>query len=401
MIKSIVLKPGREKSLLRKHPWLFSGAVANVEGHPTEGETVKILSATGGFSAWGAYSPNSQIRARVWSWNEEEKIDDDFFFRRLKNAIAKRNELFNRDNTNAFRLLHAESDGIPGLIVDRYAEVIVMQCLSCGVEKWRDVFADQIMELTGASLLYERSDVKVRELEGLKLRKGVLRQKNKSSTDPISSYVNIIENGLKYRVDVQDGQKTGFYLDQRENRTIVRELAREKHVLDCFAYSGGFTINALRGGAIHATAVDVSSNALELIEKNLSCNNLSFDRVSLLEGDVFQILRKFRDQRRKFDLIILDPPKFAPTAAQKEQAARGYKDINLLSLKLINRGGYLVTFSCSGGISAEFFQKIIAGAAIDAGVSGTIMKRLFQGTDHPMTLSFPEGAYLKGFVIRV
>jgi 23S rRNA (cytosine1962-C5)-methyltransferase len=296
---------------------------------------------------------------------------------------------------SAIRLIHAESDGLPGLIVDRYEDVLVMQVLSAGVEYWRETIADLLIALTRTQYLYERSDVDVREIEGLPNRTGKMR-----GGEPPEK-IQIEENGLMFWVDVRKGHKTGFYLDQRENRKKVRNLAAGKDILDCFAYTGGFTINALFGGASSVTAIDSSADALDIARENVALNGFAEDKVEFLVADVFYQLRKFRDQNKKFDMIILDPPKFAPTAAQAQKAARGYKDINLLAFKLLRPGGILVTFSCSGGVGADFFQKIIAGAALDAGVSCQIIDHLKQSPDHPVALNFPEGAYLKGFIIRI
>jgi 23S rRNA (cytosine1962-C5)-methyltransferase len=289
-------------------------------------------------------------------------------------------------------LIYAESDGIPGLIVDRYGDVLVLQSLTAGSEYWKETFADLLIEETGLSTIYERSDADVRELEGLPSKVGLLRGNLSSFVFPIT------ENNLQFKVNLAEGHKTGFYLDQRQNRQRVRELAKDKDVLDCFSYTGGFTVNALAGGAKSVLSVDSSGAALELCKQNIELNDLPATHHTSLEGDVFQLLRKFRDEARSFDMIILDPPKFAPTAAHAEKATRAYKDINLLAFKLLRAGGILVTFSCSGGIDAGLFQKIVAGAALDAGVDAQIVEHLSQGVDHPISLHFPEGAYLKGLV---
>jgi 23S rRNA (cytosine1962-C5)-methyltransferase len=303
--------------------------------------------------------------------------------------------------TNAYRLIYAESDGIPGLIVDRYADILVLQSLTAGSEFWKETLADLLLEETGLTTIYERSDADVRELEGLEPRVGILRGDLSSFVFPIT------EHNLQFKVNLAEGHKTGFYLDQRPNRLRVRELAEGKEVLDGFCYTGGFTVNALAGGAASVLSIDSSAEALELCKENIALNNLPVTRHissrseaewTSLEGNVFQLLRKFRDEGRSFDMIILDPPKFAPTAAQAERAARGYKDINLLAFKLLRPGGTLVTFSCSGGIDAALFQKIVAGAALDAGVEAQIVEHLAQGPDHPVALHFPEAAYLKGLI---
>lgn len=394
------LKPGREKSLLRKHPWIFSGAVAGTRDDPGAGDTVRVCAADGRFLGWAAYSPDSKIRARVWSFDESETIDDTFFRNRLNTAIRIRAicgyQLSTQDiSRTAVRLVNAESDGLPGFILDRYGDTLVLQVLTAGAERWRTIFAELAIELTGAIRVFERSDADVRQLENLPLRIATIL-----GSDPLNR-VAINENGLEFWVDIQRGHKTGFYLDQRANRHKIRTLAMNRDVLDCFCYTGGVTINTLIGGAKSVLAIDASADAIDLNRENIILNDLSLERVDFLIGDVFQLLRKLRDSRRKFDLIVLDPPKFAPTAAQIQHAARGYKDINLLAFKLLRPDGILVTFSCSGGVSAELFQSIVAGAALDAGVNAQILEYLHQDGDHPVALSFPEGAYLKGLVVRV
>jgi 23S rRNA (cytosine1962-C5)-methyltransferase len=389
------VKPGREKSLLRRHPWVFSGAIANIEGEPGSGETVEIQDSKGNFLAYGAYSPNSQIRLRVWSWDPGVVVGPDLFRERLKHALAARQALIPTGSTEAYRVVHAESDGVPGLVADLYRDVLVVQFLSSGAEYWRNTLSALLQELTGCKTLYERSDVDVRELEGLKARAGVL------SGDENLQRLKISENGLQFWIDFRRGQKTGFYLDQRDNRVRVRALAQGRRVLDCFTYTGGFPVAALAGGASSVVAIDSSAESLALARENLALNDLPGDRVNWVAGDVFQTLRKLRDQGQLFDLIVLDPPKFAPTSAQAQRAARGYKDINLLAFKLLDPGGLLVTFSCSGGVSEDLFQKIVAGAALDAGVEALLMERLHQAPDHPVALNFPEGAYLKGFILRI
>ena len=391
---AIILQAGREKSLLRRHPWIFSGAVDSVNGAPANGDTLPVHSAQGEFLAWAAYNAGSQITARVWSWNEAEKIDTDFFRRKITSALAARKDLVPAQCSNGMRLIHAESDGLPGLIVDQYGDVLVMQIGSAGAERWRDTCADILQELCGPVCIYERSDFDSRTLEGLELRNGVLR-------GVLPDNVEVVEHGLRFKVDVAAGQKTGFYLDQRDNRALTETLAHDKDVLNCFCYTGGFSLYALRGGAKSVLSIDASGDALRIAEENLACNGLDETKAEWQEADVFLALRKLRDQGRSFDLIILDPPKFAPTAAFAEKAARGYKDINLLGFKLLRPGGILATYSCSGGISEDLFQKIIAGAALDAGVDAQIVHHLHAAADHPVLLSFPEGAYLKGLVLRV
>ncbi len=393
-MSSLVLKAGKEKSLLRKHPWIFSGAIQRVEGTPKNGDTVQVMSSNRRFLAHAAYNPTSNIAARVWSWEEQEQINAKFFRKKIKAAIAARDSLAIESYSNSWRLIHAESDGLPGLIVDRYGEVLVIQLGSAGAERWKDVITDILQELCKPACIYERSDSDSRRLEGMELRNGILRGE-------MPDNVAVIEHGFHFRLDIQHGQKTGFYLDQRDNRALTEALARDKDVLNCFCYTGGFSLYALRGSAKSVLSIDTSAEALCIATENVSRNGLDDARAKWLEADVFQALRKLRDQDRKFDLIILDPPKFAPTAAFVEKAARGYKDINLLAFKLLNPGGLLASYSCSGGISTDLFQKIIAGAALDAGVEAQIVHHLHESADHPVLLSFPEGAYLKGLVLRV
>jgi 23S rRNA (cytosine1962-C5)-methyltransferase len=399
------LKPGKEKSLLRRHPWVFSGAIAQVHGEAQAGATLAVTSAKGEFLGWGAYSPHSQIRVRIWDWEQSTQIDAAFFFRRLQRAIAARRGNPGLEGVDALRLVHGESDGLPGLIVDRYADTLVLQCLSSGPEAWLDTIADQLCQLTGCSNLYERSDVDVRKLEGLPERVGLLR----GAQPP--ERIHIREGNCRYAVNVRKGHKTGFYLDQRLNRLSVGRLAlglqaagqqaAGKEALDCFSYTGGFAVSMLAHGAQSVLRLDASQEALALGEENLALNDIDPGKSPSMQADVFQVLRAFRDQGRTFDLIVLDPPKFAPTAAQAQRAARGYKDINLLAFKLLRPAGFLATFSCSGGVDADLFQKIVAGAALDAGVQAQIVDRLQQGPDHPVALNFPEGAYLKGLLLRV
>jgi 23S rRNA (cytosine1962-C5)-methyltransferase len=388
----IVLKHGREKSLLRRHPWVFSGAVDEVRGNPQPGATVEILADSGEFLAQAAYSPQSQIRARVWTWRREITVDRGFFRKRIERAIASRAAI---GSSNAYRLLHAESDGLPGLVVDKYGDVLVFQCLSQGVEFWRETIIDVLDEQLKPAAIVERSEAEVRKLEGLPERSEIVKGKLEQNQ------IEIREHDLKLKVDVSSGHKTGFYLDQRDNRLAVRGLAAGRDVLDCFSYTGGFAVNALKGGAKSVTLIEDSGEALELAKENIRMNGFDPEGCEFINGDAFQVLRRFRDQDRQFDLVILDPPKFAPNKAQAERASRGYKDINLLAFKLLRPGGSLVTFSCSGGVDAALFQKIVAGAALDAGVEAWILHRLSQAPDHPVALNFPEGEYLKGLVIEI
>ena len=392
---SVILKSGREKALRRRHPWIFSGAIAAVEGSPKSGETVEILAQERTRLARGAYSPRSQITVRVWTFNPDEEITPAFFRERLKRAIAYRRTLTESKDLTAVRLVHSESDGLPGLIVDRYGNFLVCQFMAAGSEYWKQEIVAQIKDLIPCAGIYERSDLDVREKEGLPRSTGVL------AGDAPPDLIEIQEGECRFLVDILHGHKTGFYLDQRDNRALAAEYARGREVLNGFAYTGGFGVFALRGGAARVTHVESSSDALALAARNVELNHLNADQVESVAGDVFQVLRQYRDSRREFDLIILDPPKFAESMSQIERAGRGYKDINLLAFKLLRPDGVLFTFSCSGLISPELFQKIVAGAALDAGRDVQILRRLSQAPDHPTLLSFPEGSYLKGLVCRV
>jgi 23S rRNA (cytosine1962-C5)-methyltransferase len=391
-MNKLILKAGREKSLKRRHPWVFSGAVAKVQGNPAAGDTVELRSAAGAFLAVAAYSPRSQIVARVWDWNERE-IDHAFFKDRVATAVAQRRAMLDGASTDPCRLIHGESDGLPGIVADRYGDTLVLQLTSAGGERWRDAIADALLEATGASRVWERSDAEVRALEGLAPATGPVRGPREPTR------VRVSEQGIRFEVDLERGHKTGFYLDQRGNRQRLRQLARDREVLDGFCYTGGFALNAAAGGARSVFALDSSAEALALGQANAQLNSLA--GIDWVGGDVFQMLRHLRDQGRQFDLIVLDPPKFAPTAAHAPKAARAYKDINLLAFKLLRAGGHLMTFSCSGGVPADLFQKIIAGAALDAGVDAQFIERLGAGPDHPVALNFPEGEYLKGLLCRV
>ncbi|OIP63496.1 MAG: 23S rRNA methyltransferase [Nitrospirae bacterium CG2_30_53_67] len=391
---SVILKSGREKALRRRHPWIFSGAIAAVEGSPKSGETVEILAQERTRLARGAYSPRSQITVRVWTFNPDEEITPAFFRERLKRAIAYRRTLTESKDLTAVRLVHSESDGLPGLIVDRYGNFLVCQFMAAGSEYWKQEIVAQIKDLIPCAGIYERSDLDVREKEGLPRSTGVL------AGDAPPDLIEIQEGECRFLVDILHGHKTGFYLDQRDNRALAAEYARGREVLNGFAYTGGFGVCALKGGAARVTNVESSSDALTLAMRNVELNGLNAAQVENVAGDVFQVLRQYRDSRREFDLIVLDPPKFAESLSQIERAGRGYKDINLLAFKLLRPNGVLFTFSCSGLLAPDLFQKIVAGAALDAGREAQIIQRLTQAPDHPTLLSFPEGSYLKGLVCR-
>ena len=394
-MKSLHLKAGRERSVQRRHPWIFSGAVERVDGAPESGESLLVKNAKGQPVAVAAWSGASQIRARIWSFDPGTRVEAPFFAAAVARAVKAREALPAARHTNALRLVHGESDGLPGVIVDRYADVLVAQFLSAGAERWREAVLDALVAATGCEAIYERSDAEVRALEGLQPRAGFVRGNREARRCPI------VEHGLNFRVDVEAGQKTGFFLDQRDNRQRIRALSAGREVLDCFCYTGGFALAALAGGARRVLALDSSGPALEVARENLAANALDGSRLAFEEADVFARLRKLRDAGARFDLVVLDPPKFAPTAAQAKNAARAYKDINLLALKLLAPGGLLATFSCSGGVSAELFQSIVAGAAADAGAEGRVIERFTAAADHPVALGFPEGDYLKGLLVSI
>ena len=400
-MKTITLREGKERSLLRRHPWVFQGSIAKGGGDP--GETVRVQSHDGQFLCWAAFSPSSQIRVRAWSFDEAERIDAAFFARRVQAAVALRRRL--AIASNGVRLIHGEADGLPGLVVDQYADVLSAQFLSCGTERWKNAIADALVAATGCPFIYERSDASVRGLEGLSPVTGWLRHPdtaNGADGAKRPTEVTIEENGWQLTLDVAEGHKTGYYLDQRDNRGLFAKWVRElgcQTVLNCYSYTGGFSVAALAGGATHVTSVDSSGPALVRATNHVALNGFDPAAHTALDADVNGTLRQFLHDGRTFDAIVLDPPKFAPSAAHADRASRAYKDINRLALKLLNPGGLLLTFSCSGGISADLFHKIVAGAGLDAQVDGYLLRRLEATSDHPTTITFPEGEYLKGLAI--
>lgn len=391
---TVILKPGRDESLKRRHPWVFSGAIAEVKGFPENGQAVDVTASDGTWLAKGAWSPHSQIRVRTWSFLPGEAIDPGFFQARLDRAIHGRDALLAGGELNACRYVHAESDGLPGLIVDRYADYLVCQFLSSGAEYWKDEIVGHLASIPGVKGIFERSDADTRTMEGLEPRTGALW----GEAPP--ELIEISEHGLRFLVDIRHGHKTGFYLDQRENRQAVAEFSMGAEVLNCFSYTGGFGLWAIKAGAAQVTNIETSPEALAMGMKNAELNGMDANFLTL-EEDVFRVLRGQRDAGRQFDLIILDPPKFAASAKQVPGASRGYKDINLLAIKLLKPGGTLFTFSCSGHITPELFQKIVADAALDARRDGQIVRYLSQASDHPVALPFPESHYLKGLIVRV
>jgi 23S rRNA (cytosine1962-C5)-methyltransferase len=394
-MSAVILKPGREKSLLRRHPWVFSGAIGTVEGEPGPGDTVEIVASDGKSLGRGAYSPHSQITIRVWSFDPNEKITPAFFNSRLERAIAYRSLMLKSKSRSAYRLVHAESDGLPGIIIDHYEDFLVCQFLTAGAERWKKEVVNSLEKALFPTGIYERSDPDIRRKEGFPPHTGLLS--GKMPPDLIT-----IQEGLcRFLVDIQRGHKTGFYLDQSENRAAVAGYSEGSEVLNCFAYSGGFGVWALKTGAAKVTNIESSAPALALAHRHAALNQLDDANVEFIEGDVFNVLRAYRDARRQFDLIVLDPPRFVLSRSQMERASRGYKDINLLAFQLLRRGGVLFTFSCSGLMPPELFQKIVADAALDAGREAQIIRFLSQSWDHPTALNFPEGTYLKGLICRV
>ncbi|MEV9633540.1 class I SAM-dependent rRNA methyltransferase [Burkholderia pseudomallei] len=422
---TVTLKPSKDRSLLRRHPWVYANAIDRVDGKPAPGATVIVRAHDGRFLARAAYSPHSQIRLRVWSFDENEPIDHAFFKRRVQRALAHRRAMIS--GTDAVRLVFGEADGLPGLIVDYYVAArgaahtgdaaaraaeggaaapvapgdgegrgqLVCQFMAAGVEHWKGAIVAALVAATGCPNVYERSDVSIREKEGLEQTTGVLA----GDAPPDTLIAN--ENGVLYHVDVRNGHKTGFYVDQRENRALVAQYARDRDVLNCFCYTGGFSLAALKGGAKRVVSIDSSGDALALAQRNVAANGFDAARAQWLDADAFKTLRRLVDEGERFDLIVLDPPKFAPTRDSVDRAARAYKDINLSGLKLLRPGGLLFTYSCSGAIDMDLFQKIVAGAAADAKVDARILKRLGAGVDHPLLTAFPEGEYLKGLLLQI
>ena len=395
MSAQLIVQAGKERSLYRRHPWLFAGSVERLVGKARPGDTVEVVAGKQ-VLAKAAWSPESQIRARVWSFDPDEIIDNAFFKRRVAAAVARRAVPPRLTSAQGVRLIHAESDGLPGVIADQYGDTVVVQLTSAGAEKWREAIADALVQATGCTRIYERSDSEVRGLEGLEPRTGWLRG------EAPTGEVIIEEHGVKMAVDIVAGHKTGFYLDQRDNRRRLGELSAGQRVLNCFCYTGGFSLQALAGGAASVLSIDSSQPALDRAAANLALNpQLDASRAEWRCANVFDELRKLKSAGETFDVIVLDPPKFAPSASHADRAARAYKDINILGCKLLAPGGLLMTYSCSGGVGIELFQKIVAGAAVDAERDARILQRLQGAADHPIALAFPEGEYLKGLLLQV
>lgn len=391
-MKQVILKQGREKSLIRWHPWVFSGAIQRVTGTPESGETVEVVTAGGQFLGRGAWSPKSQMSVRMWTFDDVE-VGPDFFRQKIESALTLRKPPVIGDVITGVRLVHSESDGLPGLTVDRYGDFLICQISTAGAEYWKSTWVEILREVMPCKGIFERSDLSVRRKEGLGESMGLLWGEEPPET------IEVNEENRKYQVNIRSGHKTGFYLDQRDNRSLVGACSDGRDVLDCFSYTGGFSVAALIGGANHATLLDTSGPALAQAELNMTINGLTSDKFTLMEADVFQALRKFRNEERRFDLIILDPPKFIESRNQIDKGARAYKDINMIAMQLLRPGGLLFTFSCSGHMEDLLFQKIVADGALDAGREAKILRWLSQASDHPVTASFPEGKYLKGLMV--
>ena len=402
-MKTITLKAGKERSALRFHPWVFDSAIAKGGGDP--GETVRVESQTGQFLGWASFSPTSKIRARIWSFQSDERIDSAFFERQVAAAVAMRARL--QVPSNGVRLIHGEADGLPGLIVDRYDDTLVAQFLSAGTERFKADIVKALVLHTDAKRVFERSDSGVRGLEGLSAVTGWLHRAEGANDD---TAIVIQEHDWSLQLDIAEGHKTGFYLDQRDSRLKFAEYARRlnlRQVLNCYGYTGGFSVAALSGmrqsGVLGAGAevitVDSSGPAIAKAQANVQRNGFTTDNASFMDADVNATLRSLHKEGRQFDGIVLDPPKFAPSAAHADRAARAYKDINRWAFKLLAPGGVLFTYSCSGGIPPELFHKIVASAGTDSGIDAYILERVQAAPDHPMTVNFPEGEYLKGLIL--
>jgi 23S rRNA (cytosine1962-C5)-methyltransferase len=394
-VSSIWLWKDRDRSLRRRHPWVYSGAIARVDGDPAPGEVARILDHKGLFLAWAYHNKRSQIHARVLDWDETASIDEAWWFRRVREAVERRRDLPSLEGSSVCRLVHSEADGLPGLVVDRYGDHLVIQVLTAGIERVRNVILDALVDAVGPRGIFERSDQETRKIEGLDATAGLL------VGEAPPDRLEVCEGGYRFVVDIKGGQKTGFYIDQRDNRRYVAAYAPGRDVLDLFSYSGGFSVYALGAGASRSTLVDSSFAALELAEENLAANGIDDPRVEIIHGNASEVARSFRDGGRRFDMVIADPPKFAQARAHLEKAERAYKDVNLLGMKLLKPGGLLATFSCSGAVDIEHFSKIITWASVDANRQVQILQRLSQSADHPIMPSFPESEYLKGLICRV
>lgn len=391
----IKLKKGKEKAVLQRHPWVFSGALEKIKGSPENGEVVKVYSAANDFLAYGYYNDQSRVAVRLLSWNEEQQINEAWYEEKITQAISSRSHLAKSNDTNTYRLIFSEADFLPGLIVDKYDDFLSVQILSSGIEKAKDIIINLLVKALNPKGIFDRSDATARTHEGITAENGLIWGENPPA------FIAVKENGISYNINIAEGQKSGFYCDQRDNRKFLAEYTEGKNVLDCFSYSGGFSLNAFKNGASSVTSVDSSALAIETLKQNINLNNFDESKHTAIQSDVNKQLRQFSEENKKFDVIVLDPPKYAPSRSALDRAARAYKDLNRRGLMLLEKGGLLATFSCSGAVDIETFKQIIAWAALDAGKEVQIIKQFSQPEDHPIRISFPEGEYLKGLLVRV
>ena len=394
-MNQVRLKKGKEKAVLQLHPWIFSGAIENTKGKLENGEIVEVLDINKGFLAFGFYNSNSRVAVRLLEWNSEVAIDEAWWRLKVRKAVEARRPIFESEQTNTCRLIFSEADFMPGLIVDKYADFLSVQIHSSGIEKVKDVILDELQQLLQPTGIFERSDAGARSHEGLEPSSGTLL-----GAEP-PEFVTVSENGVLYNVNIAEGQKSGFFCDQRDNRRIVAEHAKGKRVLDCFSYSGGFSLNSLKSGAKEVISVDSSALAIDTLKQNISLNKLDKLAHSVIQSDVNKQLRNFREAGEKFDIVVLDPPKYAPSRSTLDKASRAYKDLNRLGMSLLESGGLLATFSCSGAVDINHFKQVLAWAALDAGKEIQFIYQFCQPEDHPVRASFPEGEYLKGLLCRV
>ena len=391
----VILKKGKEKAVLHRHPWVFSGAVERVNGKPENGDIVRLLNAKSDFMAYGFYNGQSRVALRLLEWDGHVEVDEQWFREKVAAAVAGRSNLLVNGITNTCRLIFSESDYLPGLIVDKYADHLAVQVLTSGMEKIMPVIIDELQRLLNPESIFDKSDASSRSHEGLETQNILLAGNHPPER------VEVIENGIIYNINIAEGQKSGFYCDQRDNREIVASYAKGKNVLDCFCYTGGFTLNSLQNEAKSVTAVDSSVPAIDTLKENIALNNFDASKVTAIASEVNKQLRKFRDEGELFDIVVLDPPKFAPSRSALDKASRAYKDLNRLGMLLLNKGGLLATFSCSGAMNMETFKQVLAWAALDAGKQVQFIHQFCQPADHPVRASFPEGEYLKGLLCRV
>jgi 23S rRNA (cytosine1962-C5)-methyltransferase len=391
----VILKKGKEKAVLQRHPWVFSGAIERVKGSPNNGDIVKLTNAKGDFMAYGFYNDQSRVALRLLEWDENVIVDDTWFREKVGVAVKSRADILADGTTNTCRLIFSESDYLPGLIVDKYNNHLAVQILTSGIENVMPVIIDELNNLLKPESIFDKSDASSREHEGLQTSNVALTLNSPPEN------VEVKENGIVYNINIAEGQKSGFYCDQRDNRKILASHAKGKKVLDCFSYTGGFSLNSLYEGASSVTSVDSSALAIETLRENIKLNNLDAAKHIAIQSDVNKQLRAFRDQEEKFDIIVLDPPKYAPSRSALDRASRAYKDLNRLAMLLLNDGGLLATYSCSGAMNMETFKQVLAWAALDAGKQVQFIYQFCQPEDHPVRASFPEGEYLKGLLCRV